>query len=265
MPLSKQYVREVSAVPRVSRDEETELAIRYKAGDLKAGQQLVAANLKFVWHIAHKYDSMGFEFEDLVQEGNIGLLVAAEKFNPSRGYKFITYAVWWVQAYIKNYTIKNWSLVKMGTTAAQRKLFFGLRKQRNQNRDDKEIAEVLDVSVGDVEEMSLRLAAKDFSLNARVGRGDTGDGSRTQRLDLLESDNQDIDETVDRKMVRESVRAKIAELALNERQKFIVEHRLLAEDPMTLDQVGERLGGLSREWMRQTEIQVIKKIKEALS
>lgn len=264
------YMSEINRYPLLSRDEEFALAERYsKNGDLQAAHQLVVSNLRFVVKVAHEYRGYGYRLLDLIQEGNIGLMLAVKKFEPKRGYRLISYAVWWIRAYIQNFVIRSWSLIKVGTTQAQRKLFFKLRSERE--RADRqagtgktalssELARRLKVTENDIEDMEGRLSARDFSLDAAID-----DGARQTHQDLLpdESANQEhrLATAEERSSVRKQVRH--AMKAFNAREVYVVEHRLMADEPATLQDIGTHFQ-VSRERARQIEGNVIKKLRTVL-
>ena len=164
------YIAEINRFPILTPEEEFKLAMRLKKdNDMEAAEKLIVSNLRFVVKIAHEYRSYGFKLADLIQEGNIGLIHAVKKFDPEKGYRLISYAVWWIRAYIQNYLIKSWSIVKIGTTQAQRKLFFKLNQARKQletiskkNHDISETADSLAVKGSEVTEMDLRMSASDL-------------------------------------------------------------------------------------------------------
>ncbi len=170
------YIGEINKFPVLDADEEFRLAVRFKQhDDMEAAEKLVVSNLRFVVKIAHEYRNYGAKFADLIQEGNIGLMHAVKKFDPYKGYRLISYAVWWIRAYMQNYIIKSWSMVKIGTTQAQRKLFFTLSQAKkkletlSQKRPEfAEIAEALNVKEVEVEEMDLRMSGRDLSLDAYI-------------------------------------------------------------------------------------------------
>lgn len=262
------YIKEINRFSLLSREEESELAMRwYEHQDVRAAHQLITANLRFVVKVANEFKRYGAKLKDLIQEGNIGLMMAVKKFNPHRGYRVISYAVWWIRAYIQNFIIRTWSLVKIGTTQAQRKLFFKLREARRkieaENREDRasELAKALDVRDSDVIEMELRLAARDFSLDAKI------DGeSNTAHLDTLPDHGPSQEEVLARAeqqvLVRKSL--EVALNKLNERERTIIEQRLLAEKPRTLKDLGEEMN-ISRERVRQIEEATKKKMRKYLA
>jgi RNA polymerase sigma-32 factor len=267
-----QYVSEINRYKLLTREEETELAIRYtEAGELSAAHKLVVSNLRFVVKIAHEYRGYGLKLLDLVQEGNIGLMMAVKKFDPSKGYRLISYAVWWIRAYIQNFIIRSWSLVKLGTTQAQRKLFFKLRSERD--RADREagpgevasagsLAKRLKVAEGEVNDMEMRLAARDFSLDAELEPG-----ARQSHLDLLADDKgpnqeEELAKLEERRLVRGKVHEAMG--SLNEKERYIVENRLMTDEPKTLQEIGQHFA-ISRERARQIEGNVIRKIRMHLA
>src|SRR5262245_55608269 len=189
------YMSEIKRYPLLTREEEHELAVKYtKTGDVVAARRLVTANLRLVVKIAHEYRRAHRNLLDLIQEGNVGLLQAVKKYDPYRGVKLSSYAAWWIRAYMLKFILNNWRLVKIGTTQAQRKLFFNLRKEREKLEQlgfqptAALLAEKLDVPEKEVVEMERRLAAPEASLDAPVGSGGDDEGTRT-RLDFLPSED----------------------------------------------------------------------------
>lgn len=264
------YVQEINRYALLTREEEVALAERYRAtGDLKIAHQLVVANLRFVVKISHEYRGYGLKLLDLIQEGNIGLMMAVKKFDPRKGYRLISYAVWWIRAYIQNFVIRSWSLVKLGTTQAQRKLFFRLRSERERADRDagpgelastKNLAKRLKVVEADVLDMEGRMAAHDFSLDTELESG-----GRQTHLDMVAdaqvtSQEEALGEHEERHVVRTRVRQ--AMTTLNEKERFIVENRLMTDEPRTLQEIGARFR-ISRERARQIEGNVLRKIKTA--
>ena len=176
------YIAQINRYPILSADEEFRFAVKFKKyNDMEAAEKLVVSNLRFVVKIAHEYRNYGVKLADLIQEGNIGLMHAVKKFDPYKGYRLISYAVWWIRAYIQNFIIKSWSLVKIGTTQAQRKLFFKLGQAKKKlealsqkNPEFGEIAESLGVKETEIEEMDQRLTYRDLSLDSYIsGEGET--------------------------------------------------------------------------------------------
>ena len=267
-----QYVSEINRYKLLTREQEQELAIRYvDKGQLSAAHKLVVSNLRFVVKIAHEYRGYGLKLLDLVQEGNIGLMMAVKKFDPAKGYRLISYAVWWIRAYIQNFIIRSWSLVKLGTTQAQRKLFFKLRSERDkadreagpgESASAKKLAGRLKVAEGEVNDMEMRLASRDFSLDAELEPG-----ARQSHLDLLADDKGPSQEEELAKLEeRRLVRGKVHEAmdSLNEKERYIVENRLMTDEPKTLQEIGKHFS-ISRERARQIEGNVIRKIRMHLA
>jgi RNA polymerase sigma-32 factor len=264
------YMSEVRRYPLLSRDEEYELAVRWiEHGDQEAGRRLVTSNLRLVVKIAYEYRRAFQNLLDLVQEGNVGLVRAVQKFDPYRGVKLSTYAGWWIRAYILKYVLANWRLVKLGTTQNQRKLFFNLRKQRERlvaagiEPTAERIAKELDVSTKEVVEMERRMSAPDLSLDAPI-TNDDGDGSRT-RLDLLEAGVGDPEDRVDAEMLKDLLQAKLRRFGadLTGRELEIFRDRLMSDEPVTLQELGDRWG-VSRERARQLERRMVLRLREYL-
>ena len=269
------YLTEINRFPLLAPEEEADLARRFIAeGDTRAAHVLVTANLRFVVKVAYEYRSYGFKMADLVQEGNIGLMKAVQKFDPDKGIRLISYAVWWIRAYIQNHILKSWSLVKLGTTQAQRKLFFSLARTRREldrtsaehgadsdGRDANKIAKKLNVKAGEVREMELRLEGRDLSLDAPIG----DDGGAATHGDFVASGDPVQDEVLsgaeERLMVSGRIGAALG--LLDARERFIIEQRVMSERPMTLKELGDHFG-FSRERARQLEIRAKEKLREHL-
>jgi RNA polymerase sigma-32 factor len=263
----QRYLAEIRRYQLLSREEERELAIRYKESqDLDAAYRLVTANLRLVVMIAREYQQATRNLLDLVQEGNIGLMEAVKNFDPYRGIRFPSYAVWWIRAYIIRYLINNWRMVKLGTTQAQRKLFFNLQKEKDRLEAEgiyprpKLIAQRLNVKESEVVEMEQRLSSRDLSVDAMMG-----DGEGTSLLDILPSKEQPAEEQVAEAEFRHQVSEKIREFGttLKDKEAVIFETRLLAEKPATLQEIGDRYG-ISRERVRQIEERLKKKLRAYL-
>ena len=262
------YISEINRFPLLTPEEEFTLAMRLKKdNDLEAAEKLIVSNLRFVVKIAHEYRNYGFKLADLIQEGNIGLIHAVKKFDPEKGYRLISYAVWWIRAYIQNYLIKSWSIVKIGTTQAQRKLFFKLSQAKKQletmskkNPEFSEIADSLGVKGSEVAEMDLRMGTRDLSLNEFIN--DDGD---TSHLDFLTHEGDDQETSLIKNEERSLVKRDIAGALtkLNERESFIIRHRVMADDPLTLQEIGDKYN-ITRERARQIEKQALKKVQLAL-
>ncbi len=267
------YMAEVARHPLLSREEEHALAVRYhQTGDVDAAYKLVASNLRLVVKIAHEYRRTAFQLLDLVQEGNMGLMQAVKKYDPWKGVKLSSYAAWWIRAYIIRFIMENWRMVKLGTTQAQRKLFFNLGREREKllargiDPTPRLLAKNLDVAEKDVEEMAARMASEDLSLDAPLGGGD--DDPRHTRLDLLPAaDGAAADERIGDEELRRIFREKLDTFAgtlRDEKERFIFEKRLLPKDgaaPLTLQEVGDRFR-LTRERARQIEAKLTARLRE---
>jgi RNA polymerase sigma-32 factor len=261
------YMAEVHRHPLLSREEEERLARRYRStGDLDAAARLVSANLRLVVKLAHEYHRNPLSLLDLVQEGNIGLMQAVKKFDPERGVKLSTYAAWWIRAYILRYIMDNWKLVKLGTTEAQRKLFFKLRQEQERllkqgyEATPKLLAERLNVTEQDVVEMDQRLGPDEVSIDAPVS--EDGDATRGDRI-LPASGFPAADERLASEQLKRLFRDKLEAFGktLEGREKYIFEKRLTADEPMTLQEIGTHFG-ISRERARQIEAALVDRMRE---
>lgn len=262
------YISQINQFPILTAEEEFRLAVRLrKYNDMEAAEQLIISNLRFVVKIAHEYRNYGIKISDLIQEGNIGLMHAVKKFDPYKGYRLISYAVWWIRAYMQNFIIKSWSLVKIGTTQAQRKLFFKLSQAKKnleaisqKNPEFKEIAESLGVKVQEIEDMDVRMSHRDLSLDSFIN-----DESDTTHIDYLTYDGEDQETALIKKEQMELVKRNIAGalVTLNEKEDYIVKHRIMADDPETLQEIGNRYN-ITRERARQIEQQALKKLRVAI-
>jgi len=262
------YIAEINRFSLLTAEEEFKLAVRLKKyNDVAAAEKLIVSNLRFVVKIAHEYRNYGFKLSDLIQEGNIGLIHAVKKFDPYKGYRLISYAVWWIRAYIQNYLMKSWSIVKIGTTQAQRKLFFKLNQTRKElesmsrkNPEFSEIATSLGVKNSEVEEMDLRMGSRDVSLNEIIN-----DESSDSHIDFLayEGDDQEVSliKEEEKSLVQRDIAGALANL--NERESYIILNRVMADDPKTLQEIGIKYN-ISRERARQIEKQALKKMQLAL-
>jgi RNA polymerase sigma-32 factor len=256
-------------------DVELELARKWRNnGDEQALHRLVNAYLRLAVSMASKYRRYGADMTDLVQEAGIGLMKAAEKFDPERGVRFSTYAVWWIKASIQDYVMRNWSLVRTGSTSSQKALFFNLkrvkaritREQEGQtnNVDTARLSELIAVELGvpmrDVEMMEARLSGSDYSLNAQQANDDG-----REWIDLLEDESvqsaQKVEQERDRSVLRKSLVEALQ--TLNEREKKIILDRKLSDEPRTLESLGGELG-LSKERIRQLESQALVKMRKKL-
>ncbi|MEM9191102.1 MAG: RNA polymerase factor sigma-32 [Myxococcota bacterium] len=273
--LSKQdplaaYMRDVQRYDLLKPEEEHELAVRYvEEGDIEAARKLVTSNLRLVVKIAYDYQRAYKNLLDLIQEGNIGLMQAVKKYDPYKGVKLSSYAAWWIRAYILRYILNTHRMVKLGTTQAQRKLFFNLKKEKARlsamgiEPTPELIAERLDVKPDEVIQMDRRLSAGDASLDAPVG-GD--DGRPVARVELLKGSGGRADDLIADAQLSDMFSEKIHQFAetLEGKEKVIFDERLIAEDPKTLQQLGDGFG-VSRERVRQIEKRLLGKLKNYLS
>src|ERR1700677_1371070 len=265
------YLEEIRRFPMLERQEEYGLAKRWREhGDRDAAHKLVTSHLRLVTKIARDYRGYGLAISEAISEGNVGLMQAVERFEPEKGFRFATYAVWWIKAAIQEYILRSWSLVKMGTTANQKKVFFNLRKTQNEisilNDGDlhpdqvKLIAKRLGVTDQDVVDMNRRLGG-DASLNAPIR--DDGEAGEWQDWLVDNSPNQEAimaeHEEFDHR--REALNGAIG--VLNPRERRIFEARRLAEDPMTLEDLASEFG-VSRERVRQIEVRAFEKVQSAV-
>jgi RNA polymerase sigma-32 factor len=259
----KKYLMEIRKFPLLSREEEMKLAKGWRdEKDRLAAYRLVVSNLRLVVKIAIEYQRAYANLLDLIQEGNLGLMQAVKKFDPYREVKLSSYASWWIRAYILKFIIDNWSLVKVGTTQAQRKLFFRLKKEKGRlealgfDPGPKLLASTLDVTKEEVNEMSQRLAGRDLSLNSPLE-----EDTRQTYLDMLPAGEVLEDKVADIQL-KEIFSRKIQEfsLSLKGKESFLFENRMMTENPLTLRAVGDRLN-ISRERARQIEKRVLEKLK----
>ena len=261
------YMRELGTHAPISREEEHELAVRWvEKGDVEAGRRLVLANLRLVVKIAMEYRRAWTNVLDLIQDGNVGLMEAVQRYDPYRGVKLSSYAAYWIRAYILKYILDNFRIVRLGTTRAQRKLFFRLNKEKRElerrgfDVEPKLLAERLDVDESDVIEMERTLSVGDQSLQAPAGRGED---SGAEFGDFLSREEAGADEHVGDKELRQLFLEKIEEFkqTLNERDLPLVEQRILADEPRTLAELGESFD-ISRERVRQLEARIVKRLRE---
>ena len=269
----RDFVRAAMRAPYLERDEEHDLAVRWKdEHDQVALHRLTAAHMRLVIAIAARFRNFGLPMGDLIQEGHVGLLEAAARFDPGRDVRFSTYATWWIRASIQDYILRNWSIVRGGTSSSQKALFFNLRRLRArmaQNSDQQprqimyaEIAGALGVATSDVELMDSRLSAPDTSLNAPLHESDS---DTANRQDFLVDDVALPDETVGARIdtARQLSWLQKALDVLNERELRIVRERRLREEGATLESLGASLG-ISKERVRQIENRALEKLREAL-
>lgn len=261
------YLKAISKYSLLTPEEERELARKYKAGDEEAGKRLITANLRFVVKVALEYKGYGFRLSDLIQEGNLGLMVALKHFDPEKGYRFISYAIWWIRAYIQNYIMRSWSLVKVGTTQSQKKLFYKMGKlweleEGEGSREEKlkSLVEELKVEERDIEQMYERIKYRDLSLDAKVD-----EEQESTFLDFLADYAPNQEETLADKERIEVIKNLVREALskLSERERIVIEKRLMSEEPVTLQDLS-KVFKVSRERVRQIELQAVRKLKKDL-
>ena len=267
------YLQEIRKFPILSQEDEYNLALEYKRNkDPKLAYKLVTSHLRLVVKVVSKYRGYGLPLSEMISEGNIGLIYAVDKFEPDKGFRFSTYALWWIKASVQKYILSSWSLVKIGTTTAQKKLFFNLRKIKNKLNlmDDRDlsqnvltdIARSLDVSVQDVTDMNMRLKSHDGSLNAVV---DSASDNVTEWMDFI-ADNKPNQEDVLAHSETLNYRRKLfykALTCLNKREKDILFKRRLSDKAVTLDDLSKTYK-ISKERVRQIELNSIKKIRKGV-
>jgi len=267
---ASELIRRFEGFPVLSKEEETDLALRLKDNnDINAAQTLITANLRNVVRIAMDYAGYGLPLEDIVQEGTIGLMVAVKKFDPSKGYRLMTYAVWWIKAMINDYILKFFSQVKMGTTKLQKRLFYGLNKvsveadvvDENINGRSKAISARLDANPQKVEEIISRLTNRDQSLDSPMT-----DSSDASFMDFLVDTKANPEDKVMESQKAFYVKTQInrAMENLSEREQDIARQRLMADNPLTLEDLGKQYN-ISKERVRQIENNVKVKLKKVLS
>ena len=266
------YLQEIRKFPMLTADEEFVLAKNWReSGDVEAAHRLVTSHLRLVAKIAMGYRGYGLPVGELIAEGNVGMMQAVKRFDPDKGFRLATYAMWWIRAAIQEYILRSWSLVKLGTTAAQKKLFFNLRKVKGQIKAIEEgdltpehvseIAEKLNVSEDEVVSMNRRMAAPDHSLNAPLRVDSDGEwqdwlvdeDSVDQETHLVEKDEFEI---------RQELLEQAME-TLNERERHILQERRLTDNPATLEDLSKEYG-ISRERVRQIEVRAFEKVQKAV-
>lgn len=266
---STQIIKRFEMFPVLSKEEEYTLAKRLRDhNDIDAAQSLITSNLKNVVRIAADYEGYGLPMEDIIQEGTIGLMVAVKKYDPDKGYRLMTYAVWWIKAMIHDYIMKFYSHVRMGTTKLQKKLFYGLNRitreehveDQSIERKSQAISERLSVDKKQIEDIISRLSSKDQSLNSPIATD-----SDTSFLDFLADTKSNPEDRFIEKERTENVKKHIgtALSALSQRERDIAENRLMAENPLTLEELGDKYN-ISKERVRQIESAVRIKLKDSL-
>ncbi len=267
------YLQNIRRFPILEPDEEYRLASEYvQTRNAKISYILITSHLRLVVKVVSKFKGYGLPLSEMISEGNIGLLYAVDKFDPEKGYRFSTYALWWIKASVQKYVLNSWSLVKIGTTAAQKKLFFNLRKMKNRLNltDDREmshdvlknIADLLNVSVQDVTEMNMRLKTHDGSLNAVV---DSSSENGSELLDFIADGKPNQEELISRNEILQQRRKLFTKAfaCLNTREKDILFKRRLCEKSITLDDLS-KCYAISKERVRQIELNSIRKIRNSV-
>lgn len=269
--LSK-YLRDVWKYPILEKQEELMLAFRLRdSGDVDAAHKLVTSHLRLVAKIAMGYRGYGLPVADLVSEGSIGLMKAVKKFDPDRGFRLSTYAIWWIKASITEYVLKSWSMVKMGTVSSQKKLFFSLRRTKNKlqifdngelsGEQSKQLAETLNATEKEVQHMNRRMHSRDFSLNTPLSQVEEGTEFQDTLVDERPSPEALVGESEEFSFRSEMLMRAMEDLP--EREKHILIERRLKDDPVTLEQLGDQYG-ISRERIRQLEVRAFEKVQKAM-
>jgi RNA polymerase sigma-32 factor len=263
------YLKQINRFPLLTPKEEFTLAARYwKVNDPEAAEKLVTSNLRFVVKVAFEYKNYGIKVLDLIQEGNIGLIMAVKKFNPYKGNRLISYAIWWIRAYVQNFIIKSWSLVKIGTTQAQKKLFYKIGRVRQVLEADSEsdakydrLACDLEVKKRDILEMEQRMSARDLSLDSPLD-----DNAELTHLDLLEEGSLNPEESFalkEEKQIRDREVVNAME-QLKGKEQYVIRNRVMSDSFLTLQEIGNHLK-LSRERVRQIESEALKKLRTKMT
>lgn len=264
------YLQEIAKYPVLTQEQELELAKRWKdMGDISAAHELVTSHLRLVAKIAFKYRGYGLPIADLIAEGNIGMMQAVKRFEPDKGFRLSTYAMWWIRAAIQEYILRSWSLVKIGSSAAQKRLFFNLRKLKKKigvsdrgmtNEQAVDIARMLDVSKEDVIDMDQRMSGNDVYLNSTV----SADGEEEKMAFL--ADTRDSHETLlgeREELIEKQILLQKALETLSERERDILKRRRLKDEPDTLEDLSQAYG-ISRERVRQIEVRAFEKIQKEM-
>lgn len=265
----EKYLQEINQYPLLTADQERDLAFKWvKQHDVYAAERLTTSNLRFVVKISYEYRRYGIRLADLIQEGNIGLIMAVKKFDPERGVRLISYAVWWIRAQIQNFILQSWRLVKIGTTQAQRRLFYKLEKTKRMlarmhggrdKVDRRLVAETLNVREELVEEMEQRLGAQEVSLDSRYQMDGEEGRSLTEILpDLGPSQEEMMGEAEYEDVRRTYLHEALGQLS--DRERLIIRRRRLLDEPQTLSEIGKELG-ITRERVRQLEARALRKLR----
>lgn len=266
------YLNEIRKYPLLTKEQEAELAKKYyETKDPQLAQTLVKSNLRFVVKIAAEYAKFSSKLIDVIQEGNVGLMHAVKEFNPYKGNRLITYAVWWIRGYIQEYLMRQFSMVRIGTTANQRKLFYQLQRQKQElekmssPENIAQLSHKLGIPEDEITEMAKRLSSRDVSLDKPAG---SDDDSSTPLSTLLKKEDGSL--PLDEQMALDEQLSLLMNAvndlraSLNEKEKILLEERVLSDEPLTLQEIGDKYG-ITREAVRQTEARLMKKIKEAMT
>lgn len=262
------YLNEIKKYPILSKEEEFEVAQKYyETKDAEYAQVLARSNLRFVVKIAAEYSKFGSKMIDLIQEGNVGLLQAIKEYNPHKGARLITYAVWWIRGYIQEYLMRQYSMVRIGTTQNQRKLFYNLQKEKENlealglNPNFALMSSKLGVTEDEVKEMTQRMSGRDVSLDKPLD-----DDGTVSLIDIQKSETLDLDDNIDKIKHLSKLNSVIEKLKkeLSERELIILNERILNEDPLTLQEIGQK-HKITREAVRQMEVRVMNKIKKGMA
>ncbi len=254
------YLAQIDKYPLLTPDEEKRLATRYyEKKDIRAAHKLVTSNMRFVVKIALEYRHYNVKLMDLIQEGNMGLMMSVKKFNPYKGFRLISYAVWWIRAYIQNFIMKTWSLVKIGTTQLQRKLFYSLNKVQPDSTGSDTLIDENKIEKK-AREFENRLRLRDVSLN-----GPIDDESRESHLDKLMDENENIEERISKREEDLALKRTVSHAVktLPEREQYIIKYRVMADNPLSLQQIGEKYN-ISKERVRQLEQKALTKLKYSI-
>jgi RNA polymerase sigma-32 factor len=270
----RRYLQEISQIPLLTQQEELDLSRQWRdQGDIEAAHRLVTSHLRLVAKIAFKYKGYGLPMGDLIAEGNIGMMQAVKRFDPERGFRLATYAMWWIKAAIQEYILRSWSLVKIGSSAAQKRLFFNLRKLKKQigangergltDAEADRIADILAVKREDVTDMNQRMSGSDVYLNSKASRD--GD-SEAEKIDFLESPEESFEITLANREELENRQALLASAMINlsDRERDILSRRRLKDEPDTLEDLSQEYH-ISRERVRQIEVRAFEKLQEKMT
>lgn len=268
----RRYLQEIAKFPMLEPKEEVDLSKRWRdQGDMEAAHRLVTSHLRLVAKIAFKYRGYGLPMGELIAEGNIGMMQAVKRFDPDKGFRLATYAIWWIKASIQEYILRSWSMVKIGSSAAQKRLFFNLRKIKQKigamnergltNEQIDDIARILDVSQEDVVDMDQRMSGHDVYLNSAVSAD-----SEDEKIDFLvePEESQEVRLANHEEMTGKQAKLQQALMLLSERERDILERRRLKDEPDTLEELSQ-IYNISRERVRQIEVRAFEKLQKAMT